>query len=242
MRNCTLLLSILLICGAMGCQYNQKFSNYDEKVDEDMGLMMKVPVYFWDRFLDLTDIVQLDLGFGGGALFNVHVTKGFQVGAGYRDAVCFGFLPRSFGMWYEEREEVGLAIAFTPFHELYYKEYAREGLWGTTTLFDHDVYVEGQDSLSHEATHNFDIGVSLHFLMGMDVNVSPFQAFDFVFGWFGMPFLVPVDPVGFGTELDVANDDSRARDVRNADPDMPYYNYNRAPYPLDKNPLSVKEQ
>ena len=240
MRKITLLISILLICSAMGCQYSQNFSDYNDKVDDETGFIMKVPVYFWDRFLDLTDIVQVDLGFGGGALLNVHVTKGFQLGAGYRDAVCFGLLPRSFGMWYEERSEVGLAIVFTPFQGLYYKEYAREGLWGTTTLFDRDVFVEGQDHMTNEVTHSCDIGVTVHALMGIDVNVSPYQAFDFVFGFLGMPFLVPVDPVGVGTELDVANDDTRARKVRNADPDMPYYNYGIEPYPLDKTPLSVR--
>jgi hypothetical protein len=229
MRNLILLLTILLFVFSLGCQTNPKLQAYDEDVDEEMSLFMKVPVYIWDRFLDLTDIVQLDVGFGDGFLLNAHATKWLQMGAGYRDGVCFGMMPRSFGMWYEDRTEGGLAMA--PILNMYYKNYTREALWGTTTLFDHDVVYQGVDHMSNGTAHWSDIGVSFHlFLAGFDFNISPFQIFDFVFGFFGMPFIVPVDPVGFGTEIDTGNDDLRARKVRN-DSDMPYYNYTLDPHP-----------
>jgi len=222
MKKITLLLSLLLILASFGCQSNPKLNEYDKQVDEEISLAMKVPVYFWDRFLDLTDIVQVDLAFGDGFLFNLHSTKWMQVGAGYRDGVCFGFLPRSFGMWYEDRTEGG--VAFLPIANMYWKNIKREALWGSTTLFDHDVEYKGVDHMSKVGNWH-DLGVSLHLaVIGADVTVSPFQAFDFVLGFFGMPFLIPIDPIGFGSEIDVANDDVRARKVRN-DSAMPYYNY-----------------
>jgi len=220
------LLGILL---ALGCQTNPAFEKYDDEVDQEMGLIEKVPVYVWDRFLDLTDVGQADLGFGDGFLLNIHATKWVQLGGGYRDAVCFGYLPRSFGLWYDDRTEGGVALP--PLLNLYYKNQHRMALWGTKTLFDHDVTHKGADYMNNKTNHWSDIGVSFHlFLVGADVGVSPFQIFDFVFGFFGMPFLIPIDPVGFGTELDVANDDVRAREVRN-DSDLPYYNYTLDPYP-----------
>jgi len=224
MKKLTVLLSILVLAVTFtSCQTNPKFQEYNDQVDEEFGMAMKVPVYFWDRFLDLTDIVTLNLGIGDGFLFNAHATKWLQLGAGYRDGVCFGVLPRSFGMWYEYRKEGGLALA--PLFGLYYKNLQREALWGTTTLFDHDVYYKGADHMSNDTSHWSDIGVNFHFfLVGVDAGISPYEIVDFVFGWFGMPWLVPVDPVGFGTEVDPGNDDLRARKVRN-DSDLPYYEF-----------------
>ena len=234
MKNRIVLFSILaLVLIVTGCQTNAKFADYNDKVDEHYGIATKVPVYFWDRFLDLTDIVNLDMGFGDGFLLNVHATKWWQMGGGYRNGVCFGVLPRSFGMWYEDRTEGGVAVA--PLFNLYYKNMDREALWGTTTLFDHDVSYKGVDYMNNKTSHWSDIGLNFHFfLFGLDAGVSPYEIFDFVFGWFGMPWLIPVDPVGFGTEVDAANDDLRARKVRNDDSDLPYYGYTLDPHPHKK--------
>jgi hypothetical protein len=234
MKKSILLLSVFVfsIVVFVACQSNPKLDAYNDQVDEEMGMATKVGVYIWDRFMDLTDVAYVDLAFGDGFLLNAHATKWVQLGAGYRDGVCFGFLPRSFGMWYDDRTEAGAAVP--PFFNLYYKKQYREALWGTTTLFDHDVDFAGADYLSNDTQHWTDIGVSLHlFPVGIDAGISPYEVFDFVFGWFGMPFLVPVDPVGVGTELDVANDDSRARWVRK-DSDLPYYNYALDPQPKDR--------
>jgi hypothetical protein len=230
MKKLTVLLTILVVALSLtSCQTNPKFQAYNDQVDEEQSMAMKVPGYFWDRFLDLTDIVTFDLGFGDGFLFNAHATKWLQLGVGYRDGVCFGVLPRSFGMWYENRKEGGLALA--PFVGLYFKNLQREALWGTTTLFEHDVLYQGVDHMSNDTSHWSAIGVNLHlFLVGVDAGISPYEIFDFIFGWFGMPFLVPVDPVGFGSEVDTANDDLRARKVRN-DSDMPYYDFLLDPHP-----------
>jgi len=224
MKKLTALLSIVVIVATLvGCQTSESLQKYNEQVDEEFPLAMKVPVYLCDRLLDLTDIVQVNLGFGDGFLVNAHATKWFQLGAGYRDGVCFGLMPRSFGMWYEDRTEGGIAIA--PAFNLYYKNYQREALWGTTTLFDHDIAYSGIDHMCNETAHWADFGLSLHlFLIGADVNLSPSQAFDFVAGFFGMPFLVPIDPIGFGSEVDTSNDDFRARKVRN-NSDLPYFKY-----------------
>jgi len=224
---------LMLLACTFACQTNPKMEAYDDQVDEELGLAMKVPVYFWDRFLDLTDVVQLNLGFGDGFLFNIHATKLFQMGLGYRDGVCVGLMPRSFGMWHEDRVEGGVAFPIF-FGDLYYKNLQREALFGTPTLFDHDVCFTGADHRSNDSHHWSDLGFSLHlFVLGLDAELSPVQVFDFVFGFFGMPYLIPVDPIGFGTELDIANDDMRARLVRNAS-DMPYYLYNQDSRPGTK--------
>lgn len=223
MRNKIVLMAVLGLILAVGCQTNPKFDSYNDKVDEEMGMIEKIPLYFWDRFLDITDVAQVNLGFGDGFLLNAHATKWLQLGAGYRDGVCFGFMPRSFGMWYDNRLEAGMALP--PLMNLYYKQQCREALWGSTTLFDHDVCYEGVDHMCNGTAHWSDFGVSLHlFLVGLDVGVSPFQVFDAFFGFIGMPFVIPVDPVGFGTEVDMGNDDVRARHARN-DSDLPYYKY-----------------
>jgi hypothetical protein len=241
MKKLTVLLPILLVAVFLaGCQTSPKFQTYNDHVDEEYSLAMKIPVYFWDRFLDLTDIFTLDLGVGDGFLLNAHATKWVQLGAGYRDGICFGILPRSFGLWHEDRTEGGLALA--PFLNMYYKNMQREALWGTTTLFDHDVYYKGVDHMSNDTAHWSDIGFNVHFfLVGLDAGVSPYQIFDFVFGWFGAPFLVPVDPVGFGTEIDPGNDDLRARKVRNDSAEMPYYDYVLDPHPAMANDGACEE-
>lgn len=234
MRKLSILLSILMFAAILGCQSNPKFTNYNDQVDEEMGAVQKIPVYVWDRFLDLTDIIRLNLGFGDGFLLNAHATKWLQLGGGYRDGMCFGIMPRSFGMWHEDRSEGGIVLA--PILNYYFKNYTREALWGTTTLFDHDVSYKGMDYMNNKTRHWSDIGLDLHFfLFGIDASISPYEIFDFVFGIFGAPWIAPVDPVGVGTEIDVANDDLRARKVRN-DSDMPYYNYTLDPRPKEKCP------
>jgi len=229
MKNIIILISMLLVLTSIGCQTSPKLVDYNDQVDQEYSALTKVPVYFWDRFLDFTDIAQLNLGFGDGFLMNMHLTKWMQMGVGYRDGVCVGFMPRSFGIWHEDRTEGGLA--FMPLTSMYWKDIKREALFGTQTLFNHDTCYAGVDHMSNDIAHWSDLGVSLHlFLIGADLNLSPFQAFDFVFGFFGMPWLIPVDRVGFGTEIDVGNDDVRAREFRN-DSDLPYYNYTLDPHP-----------
>jgi len=233
----TTALSIVFIVALVGCQTNPKFESYDNTVQDMMEEESTNPVcvYLLDRFLDLTDIVQLNLAIGDGGLFNLHITKAFQLGFGKRDGVCFGFMPRSFGMWHEDRQEGGLRIS--PYM-VYYKKCDREALWGTTTLFDHDCSFEGADHKNNCVTDASAIGLSTQGYLGVDVNVSPFQVADFIFGFFGMPFIIPVDPIGFGTEIDVPNDDFRARKARNSS-DLPYYDDpDIAPYYKKKEGLS----
>jgi len=222
-----LLVCVLGLALTVGCQTNPKFEKYSERVYQETGTFQKFYTYFWDRLLDLTDIVYLDLSVGDGSLFNLHFTKHLQVGAGYRDAVCFGVMPRSFGMWQDDRVEGGVAIPLLA--NFYYKKQHREALWGTQTLFDHDISYNGPDYLTNETAHWSDIGFSFHgFLAGMDFGISPFEIYDFILGFFGMPFILPVDPMGFGTEIDVANDDVRARKFRNTS-DLNYYEYLQDP-------------
>ena len=188
MRNLAVLMLALFVVGSIGCQTNPKFKDYDKKIDEKISPVQKIPTYFKDRLLDLTDIGQVNLAVGRGALANLHGTKGLQFGVGYRDGVCFGYAPRSFGMWHESRTEGGFALA--PLMHLYYKNCSREALWGTSTLFERDTCFRGADHLSNDISHYSDIGFSLHALLGLDVNISPFQIFDFVTGFFGMPFQI----------------------------------------------------
>ncbi len=237
MKKTIVLLSMLVVLAALtACQTNPKFEAYNEKVDEEQSAAMKIPIYFWDRLLDLTDIFRVNLSVGDGALANAHFTKALQAGFGYRNAVCFGVMPRSFGMWHEDRIEGG--VTFTPMFNFYYMNCERDALWGTKTLFDHNIAYRGSDFQNNDTSHWSSVGVAIHlFVIGADADIIPFEIGDFVLGWFGIPWIIPVDPIGFGTESDVANDDLRAREVRNDHSDLPYYDYTVNPHSfLDPRP------
>lgn len=223
MKKIVLGLGVLALLGTSGCQHSYKFTStpefedYSREVNQWTGTE-KVGIYFKDRFLDLMDIVQFDLSVGDAFLFNAHATKWLQAGGGYmNNGLRWGLLRRSAGTWSDDRVEGGLAAGFN----LYWVDINRQPIWGTSTLFEHQFTYEGPDYLSNKDRHWSDFGLTAHpFFVGGNVNVSPYEALDFVLGVFALPSIYagPASP-----EMDLADDDTRARLREKYD--LPYYQY-----------------
>jgi hypothetical protein len=216
------LMALALGLSLFGCQSSYKFQEneafqaYQKEVNEWTGLE-KVGIYFKDRFLDAMDIVTFDISVGDGFLATAHATKWLEIGAGYFNGLRYGMLRRSFGTWYDDRTEGGLAIGFN----LYWEDVKRTPMWGTSTLFDQEFAYEGPDYLDNRDRHWSDIGGTFHLaFLGTTINFSPFQAVDFVVGIFALPTIYPTV---FGPEMDPADDDTRAR--LRVKYGLPYYQY-----------------
>ncbi|MFG0318922.1 MAG: hypothetical protein ACF8XB_16740 [Planctomycetota bacterium JB042] len=223
MKNILLGLGAVVLLGSTGCQQSHKFTSspefeeYSREINEWTG-SEKTGIWLKDRFLDLADIVQFDLSFGDGWLANVHATKWLQAGGGYLNhGLRWGMLKRAYGAWSDDRVEGGLAAGFN----LYWVDIHRVPIWGTSTLFEHEFAYEGPDYLSNHDRHWSDVGGGVHLAwLGANVNASPFEAVDFIVGFFGFPSIY-VDP--FSPEMDIADDDTRARLREKYN--LPHYEY-----------------
>jgi hypothetical protein len=134
--------------------------------------------YFLSRWYDLIDIVDFSVGGGPGFLVNVRATKLGQAVGGYSDAYRVGFRGRSAGFWREKRKEVGVSL-------LYYQHVEREHIAGWVESFRSEKM--DLDTAQVYANNNdrsfLGIGVTVHALVLVDVNVRPMQALDFALGW-----------------------------------------------------------
>jgi hypothetical protein len=134
--------------------------------------------YFLSRFYDMLDIVDFSVGAGPGFLVNVRATKLAQFVGGYSDAYRIGFRGRSAGIWRERRKEVGVSL-------LYYQKVERERIAGWVESFRSDTM--DLDTTQIYANNNdrafTGIGVTIHALVLVDINVRPMQALDFALGW-----------------------------------------------------------
>jgi hypothetical protein len=193
MNNAKLLAIALALLILTGCVSNVVKSEVDREFQSRYDYGERIGVWFVDRFNDLFDVVQVDLsigaGLGYGALLNAHVTDFGQVGAGWFEGTKVGLKERAFGVWEEKRTEYGLG----PF---YHYEVARTPVFGTTRAFDHAYDYTGWSIMEDPAwkedeTHWSDVGAAAHFLvLGAEVNVGVFEAFDFVFGFEPISFIL----------------------------------------------------
>lgn len=140
--------------------------------------------YFLSRWYDLCDIVDFSVGGGPGFLINAHATKLAQIGGGYSDAYHVGFRGRSAGFWREKRHEIGVSL-------LYYQKVKRERISGWVESFrsekmDLDTSAVYANAVDRGFTG---VGVTVHALVLVDVNVRPMQALDFALGWFTIDIL-----------------------------------------------------
>jgi len=140
--------------------------------------------YFLSRWYDLCDCVDFSVGGGPGFLINAHATKLAQVGFGYSDAYHVGFRGRSAGFWREKRHEIGVSL-------LYYQKIKRERITGWVESFrsekmDLDTSAVYANAVDRGFTG---VGVTVHALVLVDVNVRPMQAVDFALGWLTIDIL-----------------------------------------------------
>jgi hypothetical protein len=140
--------------------------------------------YFLSRWYDLCDCVDFSVGGGPGFLINAHATKLAQAGFGYSDAYHVGFRGRSAGFWREKRMEAGVSL-------LYYQKVKRERITGWVESFrsekmDLDTSAVYANAVDRGFTG---VGVTVHALVLVDVNVRPMQVLDFALGWFTIDVL-----------------------------------------------------
>ena len=140
--------------------------------------------YFLSRWYDLCDCVDFSVGGGPGFLINARATKLAQIGFGYSDAYHVGFRGRSAGFWREKRKEVGVSL-------LYYQKIKRERITGWVESFRSDkMDLDTSAVYANAVDRGFTgVGVTVHALVLVDVNVRPMQALDFVAGWFTIDIL-----------------------------------------------------
>jgi len=134
--------------------------------------------YFLSRWYDLIDIVDFSVGGGPGFLVNVRATKLAQAIGGYSDAYRVGFRGRSAGLWREKRKEIGVSL-------LYYQQVERECVTGWVESFrSESMDLDTAQVYANNNDRSFlGIGVTVHALVLVDVNVRPMQAVDFALGW-----------------------------------------------------------
>ena len=140
--------------------------------------------YFLSRWYDLCDCVDFSVGGGPGFLINAHATKLAQAGFGYSDAYHVGFRGRSAGFWREKRLEAGVSL-------LYYQKVKRERITGWVESFrsekmDLDTSAVYANAVDRGFTG---VGLTVHALVLVDVNVRPMQVLDFALGWFTIDVL-----------------------------------------------------
>jgi hypothetical protein len=140
--------------------------------------------YFLSRWYDLCDCVDFSVGGGPGFLINAHATKLAQIGGGYSDAYHVGFRGRSAGFWREKRHEIGVSL-------LYYQKIKRERITGWVESFRSDkMDLDTSAVYANAVDRGFTgVGVTVHALVLVDVNVRPMQALDFALGWFTIDIL-----------------------------------------------------
>ncbi|HYF51928.1 MAG TPA: hypothetical protein VEJ63_21145 [Planctomycetota bacterium] len=134
--------------------------------------------YFLSRWYDLIDIVDFSVGGGPGFLVNVRATKLAQAIGGYSDAYRVGFRGRSAGLWREKRKEIGVSL-------LYYQKVERECVTGWVESFrSESMDLDTAQVYANNNDRSFlGIGVTVHALVLVDVNIRPMQAADFALGW-----------------------------------------------------------
>jgi len=217
----------LLLAALCGCQTTQddRFFRYDH--DRWSGAE-KTKAYFRDVFYDLCDVLTLDVGWGKTAngqyhnhpfhfflfdwfAFNVHVTKYVELGYGNWSGYKAGMLGRGLGVWREERYDGGFSLLVI---QNYSVNMTRVPTRGNSQLATRYADFHGYNIDLDEHNHWADVGTSWYFfiLPGFDINLSPFEAIDFVSGLFNN-YPNPVEMTGtnmpwdIGTDL--ADDDTR---------------------------------
>ncbi|MFG0318923.1 MAG: hypothetical protein ACF8XB_16745 [Planctomycetota bacterium JB042] len=224
----------LVLVGLAGCQstsdHDKMFRN---DIDRESG-WYQTKAYFKDVGLDFLDIFTLNVGAGkpGPYLmqYNFHATKYAEIGHGSWSGYKAGLLGRGFGIWREERHMgvipaggAGLGFAnvlwaWFPTVSLgpiqnHYEDVCRIPYCGTKTLADKHLVARGYNINLDENRHWADIGASMHFLaVGLDVGVSPFEAFDWLFGFIGNypnPDWIAGSDMPWDIGYDMADDDTR---------------------------------
>lgn len=147
----------------------------------------RVLLYLPDRLLDLADVFSVDLHLGFGLYANVHATRALQAGAGGRGVTGLGWHERrSLGI--REQQESGFVLAAIG------AETSSGTQSGTSGIYSWSETVAGlqqpTDPLYQELRDYWALGAALTVVfLGLDLDVHPLQAADFVAGLVTVDFL-----------------------------------------------------
>jgi hypothetical protein len=172
--------------------------------------MDPVLAYFVNRGKDFLDIFNLKLALGDGSSFlvNVRATRFAQVGFGHFCGTKIGFEGPSAGIYGERRTDVGISVFYWSWIA---RKVAKDGITADaakTNRFFGQVE-DFKTSRPHEywdlnrPWHTVGVTLSLPFLPGIEAELNPAEAVDFVLSFFGMKGLrvpPPFYKVKTGTE------------------------------------------
>ena len=156
-----------------------------------------VAKYFANRGKDFLDIfnMKMTLGDAGSFLFHARATRLAQIGFGRFSGTKVGFDGPAAGIYGEGRVEYGISIFY--WAEIGRKtnpeaitEDARKRNWFFSHVDDikkAENYKEFYDA--NRPWHTVGAAVSLPFVPGIEVEINPAEAVDFLLSWFNVPGL-----------------------------------------------------
>jgi hypothetical protein len=162
-------------------------SNFARRTKVERSTRDRVLLYLPDRILDALDTVSFDLHFGPGAYANVHVTRGFQFGAGVRGVGGVG--------WHDHRSLglLGQAEAGFALPAVGVETYAGSVV-GTSGIFSSAGGNAGLHKPSSRVYQQFRdfwaVGAAFTLgAIGVEVDFHPVQLADFLLGIGGLDIL-----------------------------------------------------
>ncbi|MGQ0551657.1 MAG: hypothetical protein ACT4PU_00380 [Planctomycetota bacterium] len=162
-------------------------SNFRQRPQADRWFISKVLWYLPDRVLDILDVFSFDVHFGLGAFVNVHLTRFFQGGAGFRSVGGIGWhRHRSLGLMAQAEAGIVFPVAGTQAYG--------GSIIGTSGI------IVGSDSLAgmHRPSAEFyqeyrdywAIGAAVTAaIVGVDFDFHPVQLADALVGFAAVDFL-----------------------------------------------------
>jgi len=148
----------------------------------DSGVFARIAWYLPDRVLDLLDIFSFDVHIGVGALANVHVTRAFQFGAGFRSVGGVG--------WHDMRNLGVRTQAEAGFNLLAFGTQAVSAMQAGTSgvtggAWDLAGFHGPRDDIYRDDRDYWAIGAQVTAAVaGVDVDVHPVEIFDGLVGFF----------------------------------------------------------
>jgi hypothetical protein len=150
---------------------------------------MQYRILWWlpNRLLDAVDVAKASIGLGPGVGIEVYVTKAIWVSYLNYRSWRFGFDGRTLG-FYEDGQYRRWRINDWHLAEWHGKDAAacRIPKLALKNFRPHEApLIDGKAAVREIEKNLFDIGASLHFLVGADALVRPFEVLDLVVGLWG---------------------------------------------------------
>jgi hypothetical protein len=137
--------------------------------------------YFANRGRDFVDMFGLRFSVGEGFVINPQFTKFLMFGQEVYDVAKVGFYGRNGGAWHEESTGGGVLFLYDN------ASFERDPYWGTVTPVAGETHTNIRGFRSYRGERDIgDVGVTLHFLVGLGAEIRLTEVADFVVGLFGV--------------------------------------------------------